>query len=251
MGLWDTVEKTLRGIDDYILRNGTLDLLIGEDARERMAPFREAKRDRNLDTVLDTQDELMDYFDKLQLKQIDPSKLLEKFKAIIEDHRLKLVFNKYSNHMEKSFIHSDRIGVIFKDSAKMMPPEHILEFAKTLSQSDIMDMAANIDSKKFTLDKSYASDAFSTMARNCPKEDKNDLLYIIDSMPYFKACVTEGRSSAPILVYEELFKDTGTEEALRFLKHSETWKSIPKTQALRDWIHTCDDRLMPAMNYEA
>ncbi len=242
----------LTKLEHFSRRNGSLDFILNfsHGYKDSVAPFRKAKSDGNLEALLKTQRELTEYsvyLEGLKENEAKPEELLKKCVAILKDSKVEMMFDLYSGFMDKELSHAEKVGLIFFYTEKHIQDEMVLTLAKSLRQSQIMDMAARI-SDVYNV-KHWASQAFRRIVKRCPLKDKDELRYTIDVMPYFKECMLKAGSTSQVDTYANLLSDLDTDEALRFLRHSDTWRSFPKDQNFRHWIHEFGQRLMPAIDY--
>lgn len=246
------MDDFLLKLDRFVRSNGSLDLVLNfiPGYRESVAPFRAAKSQGDLDVMLRTHRELIEYgvyLEELKDNEENPEVLLNKCMEVLQDREVEMMFDKYSSYMDKYLLHAEKIGIIFIDTEKHIKDDMVLSLAKAARRSRIMDAAAKINDGYNA--KHWASQAFRSITRRCPKKDKEELRFTIDVMPYFKESMLKIGSTTQVDTYANLLNDMNTEDALRFLRHSGTWRSFPKDQNFRHWIHKFDNRLMPAIDY--
>lgn len=254
MGLLEKVEKTLSRLDDYIAGNKSLDWVISafdSSFKYRVEPYRHAKKEGDLETLRQTEEHLFDYCEKLRNKQVQDEDRLKDLKEILQNPDLQLIFNKYSQYMSDRLPHSERVGAIFNNTASHISENDVMALVDTLTHSNIMSYAAQIDEGAFNI-KHRKAGAFLHIATSCPAEQKEECFYSLDTNPYFQASMRACKEDLAIAeTFSSLLESNSTEDALRMLKNSETWPSIPKTSSLGQSLLSADKRLMPAMNFEA
>ena len=247
-----SIVETLDKINHFLKRNSTFDLVLGKGFRERVAHWREISRNGDLEAVDGAQAKLIEYYDRLSQGKVQQEDIFPNFKGLLQDRDIQLSFNRYAQHMETKLLHAERLGLIFNGSAYKTPENKIPDLIQAIQKSSVMMAAADVDESKLTNVKGaggVVTSAFLDLAERCPSDFKQDFIYAVDELPYFKACMVNGVASAQAANYKEMMSHLGDEDALRFMKFSDTWLSIPKTSNLRNWLYEYDERLMPAMDY--
>lgn len=255
MGFEDKLKRTLERFDDYVKENNSLDWVLSAfypSFKYGIEPYRHAGREGNAERLNATQKHLKDYYEKLREKDVPEEDLVKEFKTLLQDTDLRIVFSKYSQYMDERLLHSERIGLIFNNTAGYAPENDIMDLVDAITQSTIMNQAAQIDESALTNVKNLCSQAFLEIAEKCPVEQKEECFYKLDTNPYFQASMHADTGRYIVAhTFASLLESNSTEDALRMLKNSETWPSIPKTSSLGQSLLSADKRLMPAMNFEA
>ena len=249
MGLFETLDK----FDKFIRRSSRLDWIIKpinpKRFNETLGHWRKISRNGDFDAVNGSHDRLIENYEQLRNSEIKLSELLPNVQMLLNDADIRTSFRKYAKHMDTKLLHSERLGLIFNNTVRRIPENHILELVKTMSRSEVVEIAAGIDESALTDVKKLVGGAFHGLAKRCPVQAKEEFMFAVDPMAYFRACMIAGGPGAQSGTYKEMLSELETPEALRFMKHSDTWQSIPKTPNLRDWLHDSDKRLLPALDY--
>ena len=243
------IEDKLDKIDNYIKRTATFDFLLGKGHRKRIAHWRDISRHGHFNTVNRSDKMLFDYVGHLERTKHHDDELLEGFNQILDNPRVIETFNTYAHYMIGDRLpHAINLDKCFVVVASKIPQGSVLDLVSTIASSHVMTVTARIDMTK-TFRDNRCCIAFLGLAERCPSGHKEEFMYTVDKSQYFKTCLVSGAAFAQARVYVNMLSETATADALRFMKFSDTWRSIPKTPNLRDNLYEKDKRLIPALDF--
>ncbi len=156
-------------------------------------------------------------------------------------------FGKVATHPEMAKIFElllkgvdipDIVDNVFTYTAQNILPEDYVELAKHIAASDTFS--------KFPPGTAMLS--LRAMAKNCPPEQKLQMLYILEASGKLRDTLPRAGANRATEFYVDIFKEVATEDAIAHLRDLQSWQALDhNSEHFMEHVYHKDERLAPAI----